>query len=329
MANLLNIFARYRDQQQAELEKQSLLDLGQQLGLTFPPNINSQLAYNLILNQQQASLSPQAQGFTLGQGQSRFDAQGNPIAAVAPQEVSPSQGISQAKLDRINLLQSKVEAGTATEQDKTILDKMLSGVPQVQINMGKTTGGERTALAETEASLDSLNNLQFLFDKTTTRTGPLAGRIDPTKGLFGLTTEDQEAFMAATSAFKNSVIKDITGAQMSEPEATRILKQIPDITDPPSRWKAKLEQTRRNLNVLQEKRNQILERSGIQSPLSQRPSPLGQSSLSEDLNRGASQFNLPGFRPRPQNKPNLGLTPAKQKELDAIDAELRALEALR
>ena len=57
-------------------------------------------------------------------------------------------------------------------------------------------------------------------------------------------------FQAATAAFRNAVIKAITGAQMSEPEAARIRQQIPEITDKPDVWKAKAEQTRFNLRTL-------------------------------------------------------------------------------
>lgn len=185
-----------------------------------------------------------------------------------PKEPPPSQQISQEKLNRINELQDKIQAGTATERDEAMLDKMLTGVSPVQITIGKpAAASERTAIAETQASLDALDNLENLFNSAQTVTGPVAGRIAPAKGLLELTTDEQEAFMAATSAFKNSVIKDITGAQMSEPEAKRIMKQIPDITDPPTRWKAKLEQTRKNLKDIQKRRSQVLQKSGIVSPL--------------------------------------------------------------
>jgi len=125
---------------------------------------------------------------------------------------------------------------------------------------------EREALAETEGSLADLANLKSLFDNPQTGTGPVKGRIDPIAGLVGATSDEQEAFMAATSAFKNAVIKQITGAQMSEPEARRIMKQVPDITDPPTRWKAKYEQTKRNLNTIQKKRLSIQKGSGLAVP---------------------------------------------------------------
>lgn len=169
------------------------------------------------------------------------------------------------------------------KQKQAYLDRV--GGPQVEISLGKpASASERTAIAETRASIDALDNLKALFDSTKTKVGPIKGRIAPTAGLLGLTTDEQEAFMAATSAFKNAVIKDITGAQMSEVEAKRIMKQIPDITDPPTRWLAKWRQTKRNLEFIQRRRTQVLRQSGLRPPqgkeailpdLPSGPDPLG------------------------------------------------------
>jgi len=197
-----------------------------------------------------------------------------------PKPISPTQQISQKKLDKINRLQAKVDAGTATKKDQAMLDKMLAGVSPVQITFGKpAAAAERTAIAETRASIDALNNLKELFDNAQTKTGPVTGRISPIAGLVGMTTGEQEAFMAATSAFKNKIIKENTGAQMSEVEAERIMKQIPDITDPPTRWKAKWEQSKKNLEFLQKRRLEILRQSGLRVPI--------------DINLPETQINIP------------------------------------
>jgi hypothetical protein len=181
--------------------------------------------------------------------------------------LQPTQQIAQKKLDQINRLQAKVNTGIATEGEKAMLEKMLAGQPMVQIGLGQPASPtERQTIAETRASIDALDNLKSLFDSVQTRTGPVAGRLDPLKGLLGMTTDEQEAFMAATSAFKNAIIKEITGAQMSEQEANRIMKQVPDIIDPPARWKAKWEQSKKNLEFLQKRRMEILGQSGIRVP---------------------------------------------------------------
>lgn len=163
------------------------------------------------------------------------------------------------------VLGNKISQGTATEQEKDIFER-LTATPSTVINLGTPSPTERTAIAEGRASVDALDNLKTLFDSSQTVTGPVAGRIEPTKGLFGLTTDEQESFMAATSAFKNAIIKQITGAQMSEQEANRIMKQVPDITDPPARWRAKFNQSKKNLDFLEKRRLEVLEQSGLRVP---------------------------------------------------------------
>lgn len=180
----------------------------------------------------------------------------------------PTQQIAEKKLNQINLLQAKVNAGIATPNEKAMLEKMLAGQPMVQIGLGQPASpSERKEIAETRASIDALDNLKNLFDSAQTKTGPITGRVSPLAGLMGMTTDEQEAFMAATFAFKNAIIKEITGSQLSEHEANRIMKQVPDITDPPARWKAKWEQSRKNLEMLQKRRMQILQQSGIRVPI--------------------------------------------------------------
>lgn len=142
----------------------------------------------------------------------------------------------------------------------------------------KPAAAERKAIAETESSLDMLNNLRDLFVSSKTEVGPVTGRISPTAGLFGKTTQEQEDFMAATSAFKNKIIKEITGAQMSEPEAKRIMKQVPDITDPPKRWRAKWSQTVKNLKIIRKRREEVLRASGVKVPAIKRL-PIKQSAF--------------------------------------------------
>lgn len=135
-----------------------------------------------------------------------------------------------------------------------------------QVNISPASASEREAIAGGRASLDALDNLKSLFDSKMTKTGLIAGRIEPVKGLFGLSSKEQEDLMAATYAFKNAIIKEITGAQMSEAEAQRIMKQIPDITDPPTRWLAKWEQSKKNLEMLQKRRLEIIQQSGLRVP---------------------------------------------------------------
>lgn len=138
--------------------------------------------------------------------------------------------------------------------------------PGVTVNLKQSAASEREKLATGEAALDTLTNLRGLFDAS--YVGPVAGRIGKVKDIFGGNPQKQSEFNAATYAFKNQIIKEITGAQMSEVEAKRIMKQIPDVNDPPSVWKAKWNQSRRNIAVLRKKRLEVMRKSGIKTPKS-------------------------------------------------------------
>ncbi len=165
--------------------------------------------------------------------------------------------------NQIAALMAKEEPGSQRWME---LGKIQSSSTNITTNVNPASATERTDIAGGRASLDALDNLKTLFDSGETRTGPIVGRADPTIGLFGWTSAEQENFMAATTSFKNAIIKEITGAQMGEAEATRIMKQVPDITDPSERWKAKWEQSRLNLEMLQKRRLEILGQSGLRVP---------------------------------------------------------------
>ena len=136
----------------------------------------------------------------------------------------------------------------------------------VNIEMGKpASAAERTAMATGAASIDTLNNLKTLFDEAFV--GPFAGRAGTAKEIFGGNPQKQSEFIAATAAFKNQIIKEITGAQMSEPEAERIMKQVPDVNNPPSVWQARWKQSIGNIKRIQKRRAEVLRQSGLKVPL--------------------------------------------------------------
>jgi len=136
----------------------------------------------------------------------------------------------------------------------------------VTVNVGAkpASAQERTDIADARASLDSLANLKGMFDPA--YVGPIAGRAGKVKDLFGGNTQAQSEFNAATAAFKNAIIKQITGAQMSEPEAKRIMKQVPDVNDPPSVWLARWQQSVKNIEFMEKRRLEVLRQSGLKVP---------------------------------------------------------------
>jgi len=143
--------------------------------------------------------------------------------------------------------------------------KELEHAAAVSINLGKpASAGEREKLAEGAASIDALNNIKTLFGKEFV--GPLEGRRGSIQNIFGLNPEKRTEFIAATAIMRNSIIKQVTGSQMSEPEAKRIIKQIPDEFDAPKVWNAKWKQSMLNVKMLQKRRQQVLKESGLKVP---------------------------------------------------------------
>ena len=97
--------------------------------------------------------------------------------------------------------------------------------------------------------------------------GPIEGRYEKSKASgilsfmpFFKTPEGYGEFAALNADLKNSVIKLITGAQMGQQEAERILQQVPVETDKPEIWEAKYKTTKANAEFLLEK---IKKLSGI------------------------------------------------------------------
>jgi hypothetical protein len=115
---------------------------------------------------------------------------------------------------------------------------------------------------ENEAALDSLGRLEQMFTAGAAEDiGPAEGRMRrAVQGmplgvamleLLGQDTPRFANFEAATRGFQNAMIKAITGAQMSEPEAKRIMGQIPAVEDNPVVWAAKYDQSVVNLKDLE------------------------------------------------------------------------------
>lgn len=116
-------------------------------------------------------------------------------------------------------------------------------------------------LIDDASTLERINSLGKLYDQS--YVGPVRGRYGAMSELIGGIGEDEADFRAEVSTLKNQVIKQITGAQMSEPEANRIMKQIPDAENPPVVFEARLKRTRENVLMMAKKRREILRLSGI------------------------------------------------------------------
>ncbi len=121
-------------------------------------------------------------------------------------------------------------------------------------------------VAGNATSLDTLKKLKNDFRSE--YVGPVEGRAREFGQKLPFVPVDKKfaAFSANTSTLTNAVIKAITGAQMSEPEAKRIKGQIPSVEDKPEVWQAKAQATEDNLRMMMQK---IYELHGQESPYGQ------------------------------------------------------------
>ncbi len=123
-----------------------------------------------------------------------------------------------------------------------------------EIELGKQADVENLRIASKE--------IEKNFDKRFV--GPLQGRLNTAAQTFDKTASTKRAnFITGLASYRNSVIKAITGAQMSEPEATRIMKQLPNEKMSETDFKAKLRLSRLLLEQGLEKRRKQLSAGGF------------------------------------------------------------------
>lgn len=118
------------------------------------------------------------------------------------------------------------------------------------------TTAARTASSDADVALDTLQRLNDTYKPDFV--GPVMGRAQSIGAELPIIpmAEGFADFRANSAQFRNSVIKAITGAQMSEPEARRIREQIPEISNRQEVWEANMRATKQNLLDVIEAKNQ-------------------------------------------------------------------------
>lgn len=168
---------------------------------------------------------------------------------------------------------SRMTAGRAeaAQAETARHNRAMEGMRQQEINKpDSATGGAKLSATAIEkiAGIDqSLGVIESLEQyKKDEWLGPVAGRAAQvrikTPGV--KVSDDLARFAAETATLKNAVIKAITGAQMSQGEAERIMSQIPSFEDKPNVWTEKAAATKANLATL--KRRTIELSGGTAAP---------------------------------------------------------------
>jgi hypothetical protein len=114
------------------------------------------------------------------------------------------------------------------------------------------TAQEKMAAAET--AVYQLGEVKRLFNPDWV--GPAAGRYKTMQlAVAGERGEQGLAEMAAqVASLKNQIINLRTGAAMSEPEAQRIMQEIPDMNNPPDVFLSRMDVTQKNIEFLNSRR---------------------------------------------------------------------------
>jgi len=195
------------------------------------------------------------------QVQARKDAQQARIDAAAEAEKNRVAAARQSASDRENL--ARVTAGLRQPQTVVVQTVDAQGNP-VQKVVPKTAGAEYPAaptaaqkgqVSENDAVASGLSKIRELAntpEQLDSWVGPIQGPANKARMAipgFGVDPSMAE-FYAEVSAIKNRMIRAITGAQMSEPEATRIMSQLPDVNQKPVVFNARLAATERNLKAI-------------------------------------------------------------------------------
>ncbi len=140
----------------------------------------------------------------------------------------------------------------------------------------KASPAERKEITELSNTYERLNAMEALY--TPEFVGSIAGRVGELREKYtGQISPKEAEFRSRVTSFSNQMIKAITGAQMSEAEATRIKAELPDVNMPPVTFEARMRQSRENNVLLMYKQRMTLEQTGVDTsklpplpPLSQR-----------------------------------------------------------
>ena len=106
---------------------------------------------------------------------------------------------------------------------------------------------EATALAAADSSLEMFDVIAT--EKPKYDTGPVSAFFNWVGQKTGFDDADTSAFKANVQDTLNRYIKEMTGAQMSEPEAERLMAAMPKFSDNDETFKRKLEETKKRIKI--------------------------------------------------------------------------------
>ena len=192
-----------------ESNKALTLEEAQTLGVPFGTTMGQARLMGII------PTSGAADGFSLSEGQARYDAQGNLIA---------ERGKTYA-------LGSTTSGSTASAGGNAIVDANGKQIKLTATQVDTISGYENTVQGAARA--------MALLD-TGVSTGPLSGRLLQASKFAGGGNEDQMKLEQLLGKIKADFMKAVSGAAVSEQETVRLSAFLPAITDQENVIKSKL-----------------------------------------------------------------------------------------
>lgn len=130
------------------------------------------------------------------------------------------------------------------------VQRFVSKQPGASFPVGPNAS-QQTSMAEQETGLALIDDISRLY--TPEMVGPVVGRVTKAQMVIPGTPDvspQVAEFYAAVAGLRNEIIRLMSGAAVSGSEEARMRSQLPDVTDKPSVFEAKLNQTRRNRDTL-------------------------------------------------------------------------------
>jgi hypothetical protein len=122
------------------------------------------------------------------------------------------------------------------------------------------TGKNQEDLLNDMIALDHIGEIKGLFKPEFL--GRVRGTVGGVKEWAGLIGYDESRMRNEIQTMKNNVMRARAGLAVTESEAARIDKEVPDMTNSPTVFAARMDQTERNLLNLAKKRRKILKQTG-------------------------------------------------------------------
>lgn len=152
-------------------------------------------------------------------------------------------------------------------------------------------GGGSAGKTPSRFDIENLSKLKTLRDRVTSltpnfekvKTGPIVGRVQSLQGkypsLLGSSSQPFEQLRSDAAQLKNFILNQLSGAAITEAEAERLAKEIPDENDPPERFQTKYNTTLTKINGLINNKLNMLEAvgydvSGIRGLVDQQSKPI-------------------------------------------------------